>query len=285
MKTKIASTVLAVLTCLVLTGTVSAISIGAGPSTIDFGKMVRGGYAESEITVSTSGDEDLQCTVEFTGDIKDWLSVDKGDEFDLPADSRVKLMAVIQPPLDAPNGKYEGAIYIKAAPTASISSGAGLILGAGVKLLIYAEITGEEIVTYKMRRASVSDTETGYPIKFTAVVQNTGNVKVKPEVKIEIFDLGGNLVKTFTQANVEILPTVESPITVEVPSQGLDVASYTAKVTVGDSEQTLTFNILEKGTLALKGVLTKVALNKIWVEVGETVKIAGEVKNTGELLI
>ncbi|MFH1055782.1 MAG: hypothetical protein V1744_06805, partial [Candidatus Altiarchaeota archaeon] len=73
------------LTLLLLSGTVCAVSIGAGPSTIDFGKLVRGGYAEETITVSTSGDEDLSCTVEFSGDLKDWLTVDQGKTFTLPA--------------------------------------------------------------------------------------------------------------------------------------------------------------------------------------------------------
>ncbi len=285
MKKTIATTVLSILLCLMIVGSASAVSIGAGPSTIDFGKLVRGGYAEEEVTVSTSGDEDLTCTVEFLGGLKDWLSVDVGDSFELPANSRVRLKAVVQPPLDAGNGVYEGAIYIKAGPTSSAEGGTGMVVGAGVRLAVKAEITGEEIISYRLKRASVSDTETGYPIKFTAVIENNGNVKVKPVIRIEIYDSAGNLKKTFSQSNVEILPTVESNIPLEVPSDDLEVGQYSAALIVGDEEQTLSFSILERGTLALKGKLNQVSLNKIWVEVGETVKITGDVENTGEILI
>jgi len=278
------ATLLSVL-ALIAAGSVDAVSIGAGPSTIDFGKLVKGGYAESQVTVSTSGDEELTCTVEYEGDIKDWLTTDKGNQFTIAPNSRANIKLIVQPPANAANGRYEGALYIKAAPTSTIEGGTGLVVGAGVKIKIVAEISGDEVVSYKLKSASVSNTETGYPIKFTTIIQNTGNVKVKPTVKIDIYDVSGTLKKSQTQSKDDILPTVESTTAIEIPSDGLDVARYTAKITLGNEEQTLTFNILDKGTLALKGVLKTVQLNKIWAEVGETVKISGSVENTGEVLI
>jgi len=271
--------------CIMLATAASAISIGAGPSTIDFGKMVRGGYAEEVVTVSTSGDEDLTCTIEFLGAAKGWLSADKGTKFTLPANSRADMRVMMQPPADAVNGRYEAEVYIKAAPTSSMTSGAGLVVGAGIIIKVTAEVTGEEKISYKLRRTSVSNTEIGYPLRFTAVVQNTGNVKVTPDIIIEIYDLGGNLKKTFTHSRTEILPTVESLISIDVPTTELDVGRYTAKVIVGKEEQKLTFAVLDRGTLALKGHLKTFLLNKIWVEVGETAKITGEIENTGEILM
>lgn len=277
--------VVAGLICLLTSNNASAISIGAGPSTIDFGKMVRGGYAEQVITVGTSGSEDLTCTVELTGNTKDWITIDKGTAFILPANGRVELKAIIQPKEDATIGKYDGAIYIKAAPTSNATSGAGLTVGAGIKIRVYAEITGEETSSFKLRSVGVSNTEIGYPIKFTAVIANTGNVKVTPEIKVEIYDTTGNLKKTATIPGIEILPTVEALIPLNVPSQDLDSGKYTAKIIAGTEEQTATFSILEKGTLALQGVLKMVSLNKIWAETGEPIKITGEAENTGQIPI
>ena len=186
MKNSTHKNILAIILCLGLISTVSAVSIGAGPSTIDFGKMVKGGYAEQTITVSTSGGEDLSCTIDYTGDIKDWMSSNKGNKFDLPANSRLDIKAIIQPPAEINNGRYEGAIYIKAAPPTPTQQGTGLTIGAGIKIKVTAEVTDQQITAYKLKRTTVTNTETGYPIKFNVIIQNTGNVKIKPEIKIEI---------------------------------------------------------------------------------------------------
>ena len=54
---------------------VSAISLGAGPGEIKYGKLLKGGYAEETVTVSTAGDEDLDITVTVSGDVRDWVSI------------------------------------------------------------------------------------------------------------------------------------------------------------------------------------------------------------------
>jgi len=281
MKTKMLLT-LAIMTLTALN--VSAVSIGAGPSTIDYGSLVKGGYAEETITVSTSGGEDLSCTIEYTGDIKDWLSIDRGTTFTLPANSRADLKAIIQPPEDALNGKYAGAIYIKAAPTTEVTSGAGLIVGAGIKIKITAEITDQEVKSNKLKKTTISNTELGMPLKFTIILQNTGNIKTKPDVLIEVYDDSTRTIKKTYVATpqAEILPTQDGEITAEIPSNGLETGRYTAKVSSGQEEQTVSFAILERGTLSLRGILNKITLNKIWVETGETVKITGEMENAGE---
>ena len=118
--------------------TSSAVSIGAGPSTIDYGHLIKGGYAERTITVSTNDDQDLDCHLEFTGDIKDWISTDKGTTFKLPSKDRVEIRTILQPPLDSANGIYEGAIYIRASPKTASPQGTGLTVGAGVITKIIA---------------------------------------------------------------------------------------------------------------------------------------------------
>jgi hypothetical protein len=273
--------------CLILASQASAISIGAGPSTIDFNKVLRGGYAEEQITVSTSGSEDLTCTVDYTGDMKEWFAVEGGNSFILPANSRVDLKVSMKVPTDAALGRHEGAIYIKSAPTASVMSGAGLIVGAGIKIKVSSDVSEVETVSYRLEGVSVANTETGYPLKFTTTLKNTGNVAIKPEVKIDVYDdLSRTLKKSTTYtAPKDLLPTQSMPLVVEVPSNGLEVGAYTATVNVGDEEQSLTFNLLEKGTLALTGVMKNLALNKIWIETGETAKITGQIENTGQIMI
>jgi uncharacterized protein YaiE (UPF0345 family) len=276
------------LSLLFLANVVSAVSIGAGPSTIEFGRLVKGGYAEETLTVSTSGDEDLTCVVEFTGDLKDWLSIDKGDRFNLPANSRVKMKAIVQPPPDAPNGEYEGAIYIKAAPTSTISEGTGLIVGAGVKVRVFAEVSGEEYVSLLVENLRASDTEVGYPIVFGATLRNTGNVKFNPRFVVGIKDAGGVKVLSGEYDETVVLPTREEVMEFTISSKGLSVGSYTADVNVyGQGKllhnQILVVNLLSEGTWRMGGVLEDIILSPESASAGDTVKVTAVFKNTGEV--
>ncbi len=275
---------------LLLAASASAVSIGAGPSTIDFGKLVRGGYAEEEVTVSTSGDEDLTCTVEFLGGLKDWLSVDVGDSFELPANSRVRLKAVVQPPLDAGNGVYEGAIYIKAGPTSSAEGGTGMVVGAGTRISVKAEITGEESVSIIVRNLRVSDTEVGYPIPFSGSVVNSGNVRVKPVFDVTVADASGSEVASKTHDELEVLPTRMEDFEFTIPSTGLKVGAYSADVKVHEGgelmyNQTLPFNMLEEGSWSVSGELKEIILNVESASPGEAVKALAVFKNTGQVKV
>jgi hypothetical protein len=261
----------------------SAISLGAGPSVLDFGRLLRGGYSEGVITVSTSGGEDLVCTVEASGQMGDWLAVDK-KAFTLPANGRITLKATLNPPKDAANGRYEGTIHIRAAPT-NTQNDTGLTVGAGIKIRTTAEITDKQVISFKIHSSSATDTETGYPIRLAVTLKNTGNARAKPETLVEVYDLGGTQRTTYTQTMPEINPTAEYTGALDIPSQGMDAGRYTARLTIDNDEQNLTFTLLEKGTLALKGVLKTLTLNKIWAETGEIVKITGDVENTGRLPI
>ena len=53
---------------LLLPQTVFAAVIGASPAQVTFGNVLRGGYAESDILVSTNTDELFFCHLEMAGD-------------------------------------------------------------------------------------------------------------------------------------------------------------------------------------------------------------------------
>lgn len=264
-----------------------AVSIGAGPSELDFKKMLKGGYGERIITVSTAGDEDLTITVETKGDTKDWITIQPSDTFNLPPKGRKEIKVVINPPLDTPNGAYTGNIYIRAAPTAVITEGTGSALAGAINIRLTAEITGEEVVEYKLQEVRVSDTEIGFPIRFNVTIKNTGNVIVTPTIHIDIYDSKRkNLLKTLDYSDLTINPTASESDEIVVQSKGLEVGKYVADLSteIGGSS-TVEFNVWERGTLAMKGILIQVSLNKIWVQVEELVEVNARFINRGELLI
>jgi uncharacterized protein YaiE (UPF0345 family) len=271
----------------IIAANASAVSIGAGPSTIDFGKLVKGGYAENQVTVSTSGDEELTCTVEYEGDIKDWLTTDKGNQFTIPANSRTNIRVYIQPPADAANGRYDGALYIKAAPTSTLEGGTGLVVGAGVKIKIIAEVTGAESFGFRVKSLNTADTEAGYPIKITATILNNGNVRVNPNFTASIQDLAGKNLITGEYAEKSILPTREETVEFTLPSKGLEPGKYTANINIYAKDtlvhnQPLTFNLLPKGSWSISAKLEEIKLGSNALATAEIAKITASVKNTGQ---
>ncbi|MFH0859883.1 MAG: hypothetical protein V1921_01650 [Candidatus Altiarchaeota archaeon] len=273
---------------LVLAGSATAISIGAGPSSLDFQKMVRGGYSQKFITVSTAGDDNLTITLDVEGEINDWMTFEPGREFNLPGRSRLEVKAIVQPPEEIANGVYTGKIQLRAAPVSEVTEGTGFSVGAGVRLSVTVDITGEEIVDYKVKSVTVSDTEVGYPVRFNITLENLGNVKVQPSVTFEVYADPDkqNVLQTLEYSDLEILPTTTKSGILEIPTENMPVGRYWTDVTsdIG-GVQTLTFDVLEPGTLAIKGNLEQVKLSKIWVSVDEIVKVEARFRNEGELLI
>jgi len=280
----------AILLSSLLCSTAQAMSIGAGPSTIDFGRMVRGGYAEQVVTVSTSGEEDLTCTAEFLGDLKDWLNLDKGNKFQVPANSREDLRVILQPPADAVNGRYNGEIYIKAAPTSSVTSGAGLAVGAGIIIKLTTEITGKEDVALTVNGVSIPDTEVGYPVKIVAELFNTGNVKITPKITAAISDTSGNKIVEGEYADTSILPTRIETVPFTVSSEGMTSGQYNADVNVYARDvlvhnQKIGFKVLPKGTLSVNGKLEELKVSPDTISTGEMAKVMAKFKNSGQVPI
>ena len=81
----------------------------------------------------------------------------------------------------------------------------------------------------------------------------------------------------------QILPTVQKTLVIKVPTEDLDIGQYWADISAVDcfASDTLTFDVLEPGTLRAHGVLTKI-VSKVWSEVGETIPIVAFFTNIGE---
>jgi len=116
MKTTILFLMSVILAALTLSAGSVAISVGVSPGTMKFEDLLRGGYAEAEILVSTSSDDALSGTVSTRGDIGNWLSFEP-QSFELGQEkSIVRIKVIIQPPADVANGAYEGIISVTVRP-------------------------------------------------------------------------------------------------------------------------------------------------------------------------
>jgi len=276
---------------MIFLGGCSAVSVGVTPGTLDFKDLLRDGYAEREIIVSTSGDRLLEGRVSIRkdSDISDWLTVEP-KIFDLDSKDDIKIKVFIRPPADAANGKYDGMIDIRVAPK-ELVEGTGSVVGvavsAGVKTTAF--VTDRQVKRYAYRGVNVKDIEEGNPIEVKLTAINTGNVRISPEIRVDILDqLKKNVVKTVDYSETEILPTAREGILITIPTDDMKLGQYWARVILSQDGQEIgremiTFDYLERGALRVKGVLNGVR-SSIWVQVGDTARIDASFSNIGEMV-
>jgi len=261
-----------------------AVSIGVSPGRLDFPNMLKAGYAEKLVTVSTNSQTDLVAHFDKEGDIKDWVIFEPYDQyFTLSLNNPYKVKVIIEPPEDAKNGSYRGSIRFVTDRFGTITGRAGGFVKAAVQMNLNVEITGIEIFKCRAGGFIVKDTEVGYPVEFSATIINDGNVRIKPKITVDIWDqYQTNLVLSKEFQDVEILPTVTKIITKEISSERLPIGQYWVDINVGECHggDLLTFSIVEKGGIVDKGELVHIS-NKPWAYVGETIEINTLFRNTG----
>lgn len=263
---------------------VYAVSIGVSPGRLNFRDVLKGGYAERAITVSTDSTTDLIAHFEKKGDIADWIRFEPYDQFfSLSLYEPYKVKVIIEPPDDAKNGSYSGNIRFVTDRFGRIIGRAGGLVKAAVQMDVNVDITGVEIFKCRAGGFVIKDTEVGYPIEFSATIINDGNVRIKPKITVDIWDqYQEKLVMSKEFQEDEVLPTVTQTITKQISSEGLPIGQYWVDVNVGEcySGDLLTFSIVEKGGIVDKGELVQIS-NKPWAYVGETVQINMLFQNLG----
>jgi hypothetical protein len=267
-----------------------ASAIGVSPAIIVFNHTVRGGYAEKVLLLSTAGSEELTVRVESGGVVKDWIKFEPNQsEFEIPKRSATPLTVKVSIPVNIQNGYYEGKVVIttlyKGREDEENTSYAMFMPGLIVNVQI--TVTGDEVSDYRIRSISARNAEQYYPVEFTVTVENTGNVLINPRLQFTILDDEHNPVgKYFEHHETSVLPTVTKEISIKMQTDDMSLGDYYAKITSDRNESyTAFFQILQPGTLAVRGTLEQISLNKIWVRPEETVRVEGLFRNEGERAI
>lgn len=255
-----------------------------------FRSMLRGGYAERYIVISSStGSTPLDARVFVDEVFGDWITFEPGMNFTITPGTQFRLKAIVQPPKDVPNGVYAGLVTIRASPASTNdTTNNRMTIAAAVALKTAVEITGEQVVDWIVKDISVSNTEEGLPIKGVVIVSNSGNVKATPRITVDILDQSkSSVLKSASFADAEVLPSITRQLEFSIPTVGLDVGQYWADVKVysGNNlskESILTFDVLEKGSLRITGDLVQVWC-PTWADISDVVKVNAVFRNTGEL--
>ena len=260
-----------------------AVSIGVSPGNVMFDNMLKGGYAERTVKVTTNSNEDIIARLDVSGEIADWLRLEPDNKtFMLSSAKPYELKLIIETPDDARSDSYSGNIEFIIESFGDISGRAGGFVKPGVRLIISAVVSDKEIRTCNSGAFDFDDIEIGFPLKLFLTVANDGNVRIKPKISFDIWDQNQEkLVMSESFSGSEILPTTQEQIT-KTFSNNLEIGQYWANVDVDEcgSSSLLTFSVVEKGGIVDNGVFEGIT-NKPWVYVEEPVEIKATFKNNG----
>ena len=261
--------------------------IGASPGTLKFENVLRGGYAEKTILVSNPDTTPIGVTVSSSSDWFEFFTTN----FTVEGKSSYRLVVYLRTPDDVANGIYNGTIDMAVTPTSSINSGMGMVIAAGVTILTSVKVTDNQTLSGKVVDIEVKDAEVGNRITFSVTFLNQGNVKARPTIQIDLLSIaqGKEPIGSATFNENEVLPSKTDAIQLFVNSSGMVPGQYWANVSVSLgggllTSRQLTFDILEKGTLAAEGELVEVRSDS-WANVKDIVKISAVFKNTGDVKV
>jgi len=265
-------------------GIISAVNLGISPASVEFKEVLRNGYSERWIVISADSEKPIGVEIEPRGEIKDWLNFSERN-FSVSKNKPYYLGIFVTPPSDIPNGNYSGFLRVK---TGSIGEGieehvVGIVRSA-LDLTVKIGITDIEIKECSVSSVKVDSVEKGDDIVFYADIKNDGNIRLKPDVIINIWDKDQiSVIKNEEFYGEDILPTTKGNVSLRVKSDDLEIGQYWADFLALDCyfSQTLTFDILEEGALKASGILLGIITRKT-SEVGETVPLIAKFENTGE---
>ena len=264
-------------------GFASAVIIGVSPSSINFPGVLRDGYAQSNIVITTDSQSPIEVLAQAQGNISSWLNFTSN--FTVSESNPYALTVSVTPPNNIPNGNYSGFVILQ-----TLASGSGSprqavgIVESTLDVYVTVEVTDVQVMQCSAASYGVQSVEQGNNAVFVLNVTNSGNVLLRPEIKIDIWnEAQTQIVKTIDVFGNQILPTTQKQEIVDVPTGSLPYAQYWAQVYAPDclSSDLLTFDVLQPGTLTANGILLNLVAPGI-AKVKETIPIQANFQNTGE---
>ncbi|MBN1156875.1 hypothetical protein JXA85_04610 [Candidatus Woesearchaeota archaeon] len=277
------SVFLAAAIILVLCATSRAVSIGVSPGKANIEGMYKDGYAEAEFLVSSASQNNIAVNVRAEGEIKDWIRLPDDKTFSVRMGEPKRLSVAIITPADAKSGNYSGRMEF----LAEESGGTGIIgtfVKTGVLVPVNVEITGHEIIKCIAGGISVGKTEEGQPLRFSLLLQNKGNVRIKPRIVIDVWDTEmKELIDSAVVEAEEILPTKQSEIRGEAYFPNTENKRYKVSFSIEECNfmEIVDLDVLKKGVLEEKGQILGIK-GKDVAKTGEILPIRTEFENTGE---
>lgn len=268
---------------------VTAAGISVTKAIIDYNDVLKGGYAEDFLYVSTDAPFDVPLSYELLGDIKDWITIDPDinsntTTFFISNSNYQSLRVIITPPADIPQGTYTGTLRLITGTLNTPDAKYGSQLQAAFMIRITVTITGTEFLSCNGGGVIIRDTEVGSPLEYSMAVSNNGNIRITPSAIIDIWNQDQTVLVTTRNIdfnNLEIFPTTTKTVSNSF-SNNLRIGQYWAYVTVEPCKNSVltTFTVYDKGAIVDSGDFLRLD-NVAWAKINDVVPIIATFKNTG----
>jgi hypothetical protein len=146
-----------------------------------------------------------------------------------------------------------------------VTRGAGASVIAQVMIPIYIEVTGTEIIKCRAGAISTSSAEVGSPFIIRTVIYNDGNVRLRPQININVWDQYRSRIDfSKTLLGDQILPTKSKEIIKEIENT-LATGQYWAETYIKECDVSAltTFDIVGKGEIVDSGTLIAIKTNDV----------------------
>lgn len=263
---------------------VSSVNIGVSPASIKFENVMRGGYAERYVTVSADSEASVEVSFKSWGDIENWIvlpnetiSVSKGKP------GQIKISVI--PPIDIPNGNYTGYVKVQTSSISeSIEDHAVGKIQSTLDLVVFVTVTDVELIDCEVSDIEIFSAEEGDPVILEMTILNKGNVRINPNVLVDIWDQSqSSILKSENLLGDSLMPTLKEDFQFKISSKDLDLGQYWSDISITQclKEILLTFDILERGAMKSNGVLLNI-LSIGFSKKKEPVLFEANFKNIGE---
>jgi hypothetical protein len=263
--------------------------MGVAPSTLLFKNVLAGSSSQKAIQVFGFAGVAQSVIMKKTGDVAAWLKLSPEGPISVPPGGVANATLVVTPPLNTPTGLYRGEIILMMEATGgSITGGAGAQLTPGAVLPVEIEVTASEAKALVFVSTSVHDVVTGSPVAVQLVLDNPGNVPVKPEVEVQIVEIERDIVEVVYKETLgAVQPGSRTPYMVIVPSSSTHsdkshiarVSVFLEGVLVGEISQQ--FGLLEPvANVTYVGSLLAIEVPP-FTPAGKPMEITADAQNTG----
>ncbi len=252
--------ILIVITILLIAQSTRAITIGSDTGKIFLPRVLRNGYASKTITLSTDSIDEVIVQPLITGEASQWITIIPGN-ISLRKDNPAQVKIIVQPPRDIANGNYTAMISFTFMSNQNPSTRIGSKIITSINIPITIEITGIEIKSCDSSTIIIPDIEVNNKPVLRTRILNTGNVRIKPPVKIKILDK--EMINTLYEGTIypdkEVMPTEEETLYYEIPVD-LQVGQYWADINIEDCgiQTMISFDVLETGGISDKGSFLRI---------------------------
>ena len=239
---------------------------GVSPSGVRNHHLLPGSHFEQTIYfVQGKPDRDLWATIEVdpskeNPEIKDWISIDHGFGFTIPAgNQQFPVKVIVDVPQDAEFKNYQGKLWIKTGAKKAEGEGGTVAISIGAIVQLDLTVSTEEIYGFAFRGGIIKDAEQDRSIKVGITLENVGNIEDKPsKITLKVRDVYSKAVlQTSEITKIEILKAFEKKqINVKFPNK-LDLGTYFGTITIFKDEHIIgdfrqAFHVLERTDIFYK---------------------------------